>query len=345
MGFFDDIMEIFSTKVPTITATMIGPSRVGKTTLVAAAIAGMDAQVRKINTTDGRLSCQAVGEAGEILRDLVDKIKGMLDAETFDAAIIGGTEKEQLFSFEVRGRSLSLPFHILDFPGAWLTGFGGGGHAENWDQHIKPTLESSNALIIPIDAALIMSAATGKEKATCRSTLMVSAVCDIVQRWACETQIDKKMLILAPVKCETYFTDNVVNIKDRSKELGDAIGRIYGEMLDKARVADPSISIEYHPIDTFGSVCLKGVDWNGPNGKLVEHYMAYGARPKGTSSWQPMCGDVLLNRIVLHALETEWERKGWLGRFLNGDMEMLIEQIKKGAKRRKGSRWQDWSKA
>jgi hypothetical protein len=68
------------------------------------------------------------------------------------------------------------------------------------------------------------------------------------------------LVLICPVKCETYFADNG-GARDMSAELRGKVLDVYAEMLGTLREAAPEARILYVPVDTIGCVELTGVTW------------------------------------------------------------------------------------
>ena len=157
-------------------------------------------------------------------------------------------------------------------------------------------------IIVPIDANLIMEADNQQKNRASRELLQVFEIEDFVRDWAKGRTMkgESGLLLLVPVKCETYFDDNGGN-NDKSQQLYNRIHNFYTDVIKAAEQEmsvregeqqqtsqstgligqlkdgvskilssqSPSYSIEYHPVDTIGCIELANANWKEyTNGEL-----------------------------------------------------------------------------
>jgi len=140
-----------------------GPSRVGKTTLLTAILS--DTEEMLAGTPVSLVSGEKT--ATRVRRQRIE-LRRAIEAGEFNAAALGGTES--MFMYEVKLQansdiSLEIPFNILDYPGGWLNPEArvSPEARQQWPQceaHIKQSI----MLLLPIDAAVLMEAATPAQR-------------------------------------------------------------------------------------------------------------------------------------------------------------------------------------
>jgi len=248
----------------TIRVTMMGPSRVGKTTLLTAILENARALLEGTSVT--MLPADLATE--ERLRKNDIELTGDLMAGEFRAGSLSMTTDvsiyRMLISPGVEGAGLRMDF--LDFPGGLLTpsvrATRGG---DDW-QEIQLVLRVSTAMLIPIDAVVLMEARSTDEKRAIPGILGLGDVRKLVEDWAKHRNRERDQpgtLILSPVKCESYFTDNGGRGRDRGVDLFNRVQDVYGSVIDTVRneAKNVHIDIVYSPIDSIGCVELVNPRW------------------------------------------------------------------------------------
>ena len=163
-------------------------------------------------------------------------------------------------SDEEQGVNLKL----LDFPGKWMSPSSHpNDQGEDWARCVR-FIQQSTVLLVIIDASLIMEASPGKESQAVPGILNVAEVEDVVRAWAktrSQHTDEPGLLILCPVKCESYFADNGGST-DRSDELFDAVTSIYHPLPDIIEEENAGhTDILYMPVDTIGCVEFVDAEW------------------------------------------------------------------------------------
>jgi len=263
-----------SNSVPEFKVGIVGPTRVGKTSLIAAVLqdsqhqlAGSPVTLRPANTgTEKRLS--------KYRRDL----QGSFNAKelVFHSGALAGTQEP--FTFELTlttGHSnTNINMHFLDFPGGWLDPeMRPDGRKADWEKCVEWINESS-ILLIPIDATVLMEAEEARHKRLTPSLLAIPNVSDLVRDWAKirQQQMDQPALIVfCPLKCESYFNDNGWGVRDGSKGLLSRIEHNYASVIEAVKKEAPHVQIRYCPIDTIGCVEIKKALWH-ENASLPSGY-------------------------------------------------------------------------
>lgn len=223
---------------------------------------------------------------------------------------IGGTQDVAQFSLEIRaaGTERTFRLEVLDYPGGLLESQEG----EQWRQ-LREWIKQADVLLLPVDATLLMEAVTSWHHQRAEELLNLAEIESIaVRQWAKEraaSNLSPGLLVLAPVKCESYFADNGGN-SDRASALRDRVGRVYGHVLDAVHKESPDVRVMYCPIDTIGCVEVMRVQWparDDPDGKPNAYYRIRGdaqLRQKGA-------GDLFVALVdrMLDGARKQQERK------------------------------------
>jgi hypothetical protein len=253
----------------TIKVATIGPSGVGKTSLITAIIddaqrllAGKPVSMVAIDETEA-LVHQSRDEARTALRwgEFKAGIEGSQDLRKYHIALRAGM-----------GRSVEIPFDVLDYPGWWMSAEGEERQRidDQWQSCLEHIAESV-LLLLPIDATVVMEARTEEQHRAAAHLLELSAVEGLAREWVkyrIKTPDEPAMLILAPLKCETYFRDGswsapAVQLEKRVREEYQSLLRAVREELAALGTEGPrpSFRIIYAPIDTYGCVELVEAEW------------------------------------------------------------------------------------
>lgn len=255
----------------TYTISMLGPSRVGKTSIIASVFNTAEKELLAgkpftLNSDNHRPTQKKLAMHARELRSSIN-------AGNFNSGAVAGTQEPFNFHFElssVKDKGVSLGFEILDFPGGWIDTVNRPDNVEGKWTACQDTIYKSSVLIIPVEAGVLMNAKTPAERRAIEHNLQVEEIKTIVTTWAKKRQASypdvPSTIILAPVKGESYFNDNInVRNKDRSKELYDLTQEYYKDIIETAKVEfneSRNLSILYTAIDTIGSVVLIGGDWH-----------------------------------------------------------------------------------
>jgi len=191
---------------------IVGPTRVGKTSLVSTLL--QDGQQALTGT-----SVSLKAESGPTSRRLFqhrNEMRASVDAREFSGSL-GGTTDAFTFRLVLDGGDPDsvLRFDILDYPGGWLESGGQG-----WET-VQDFLTDSSVMLVPVDATVLVEAVTRDQKYTSLNLLAVQHVHQLVVEWSKrrnEQPEEPAMLMLIPVKCESYLVDSGA-LRDRSNEL------------------------------------------------------------------------------------------------------------------------------
>jgi hypothetical protein len=306
---------------------MVGPSRVGKTSLITTLLS----QAEDLLAGSPVSLRAADAPTEERITGNLDDLKACLLKSQFNAATLPGTQNTVEFNLNMGVGKSKVCFKVLDFPGAWLRPKDRA--AAGW-QHYQDWLTKSSVLIVPIDATIVMEAmTTHSEIKNAIKNLCISKVAEIACDWAKEREMIKSpsLLILAPVKCESYFPDNS-GIRDASKNLYDAVmnEHLYGGIISavKKEMLQTPLRVEYHPVGTIGCIDFSHGEFLQDDTFSASYVKRVGA------SFKPYGADGLLISIIKHAAMDAQENnpddifsRFW--RFLSGEDKALREAIQK----------------
>ena len=196
---------------------LIGPSRVGKTSIIAALLdeaktflAKSGVSITPFVEEDGTSSTK------ERIRSTILDIEAGLDFCSFEPTGIGTAEPfifdlvMSLDQDEEKNKG-QLRLAILDYPGGWLKDAPPGDMGQKTWEKCQKWLRDSSVIIVPIDATLVMEADNKDRAKAARELLQVWEVEELLGEWAKGrwNQRESGLLLLVPVKCETYFNDNI----------------------------------------------------------------------------------------------------------------------------------------
>lgn len=275
---------------------MLGPSRVGKTSLLTAL----------------RVAGQAYFEGTQIsvependhtrraFNDNDTMMRGELSAHRFSPDSLPGDEEEHRYGLAINAGvdQYRLIMQFRDYPGAWLH--------DDHAQRVKEMLEDAAAVIVPIDSTLLME--TGREHSHALAGLALVPVEENIREWAKRrrSEGDVALLILAPVKCESYFKDNGGR-RNKSEALFERVQDHYSSVV-KAFVKEGPAKAEvlYAPVDTIGPIELMDVQWE-KDGRVLRMVPTYRVRvdPQGRARKRTVKGaEPVLAYLIRDVLRT-----------------------------------------
>lgn len=251
--------------------SMLGPTRVGKTSLVASILGSTKEEVL-VGTT---LNLKALDLATEKkLSAHAKELKSSLNAGSFNAGAVAGTQEPAKFRFSLNdGADESLlNFTLLDFPGGWIDPDNRPEQRQNDWEECKKFIHSSSVVIIPVESPVLMEAIVPKQKGAIEYNIHSEEIKEIITDWAKirnnEHASEPSTIIFAPVKCESYFTDNgFTSNKDKSEDLKRLVEKYYAEVIQSAEKEfghnkNSVLNIIYTAVDTIGCIEIINGQWN-----------------------------------------------------------------------------------
>ncbi|WP_179989443.1 MULTISPECIES: hypothetical protein [unclassified Acinetobacter] len=251
--------------------SMLGPTRVGKTSLVASilgstkeeVLAGTALNLKTLDlATEKKLSTHA------------KELKSSLNAGSFNSGAVAGTQEPTKFRFSLTdGANESLlNFTLLDFPGGWIDPTNRPEQRQNDWEECKKFIHSSSVVIIPVESPVLMEAIASKQQGAIEYNIHSEEIKEIITDWAKyrnhEHANEPSTIIFAPVKCESYFTDNgFTSNKDKSDDLKRLVEKYYAEVIESAQNEfehnqNSPLNIIYTAVDTIGCVEIINGQWD-----------------------------------------------------------------------------------
>lgn len=242
---------------------IVGPRRVGKTSLITALLsesqkllAGTPVSIAAVGTTEARIAQHK------------NDLRGALLAGEFHPGALGGTQAPFTFTLAMTVNGTGIRWAILDYPGGWLDARTRGPENDAEWEKCKRWIAESSVLLLPVDASVLMEATLKREKITAQHLLQIGQTEELAREWAKGRAVARQpgLLVIAPVKCESYFNDNG-GLIDKNEELYRRVVQAYKPVIDAVRqemAGTTGLSIQYHPVDTFGCVELQAAEWQSP---------------------------------------------------------------------------------
>lgn len=368
---------------------IIGASSVGKTSIIATlldqtkdALAQTGISIKPFEEPDenGNLMSQT--------KNKINKTKEQIDSGLkFGEFEPTGRTTTDPFIFDLvmkvtnqnqSNKSTELRLAILDYPGKYLRFQ----PQDKWEE-CKAWINDSSVIIIPIDSNLVMETNNKDEDAASKDLLQVQEVEELVRDWAKKRLHEEEsgLLLLVPVKCETYFDDNG-GTEDNSEKLYQKICDFYEDIINAAETEmrkkeeptynsysaisnsytlreiwsrrsrkrnpkNPTYSIEYHPVDTIGCIERKNAKWEKDQDGKLKLNCEYMIRNPSTSKpkRKPLGADGIIYSICQQIIENRqsaWLRRLW--DWLRRDNQLLANAIYKLSQKPRSSRFKQIKK-
>ena len=160
-------------------------------------------------------------------------------------------------------RGTGIRLELLDYPGGWLDP-ATRPHDRDADwQSCQRFLQQCSVLLVPVDAAVLMEPTSAAQLRAVPSILTTPEVGEVVRQWLKERNWrpdEPALLMLCPVKCESYFDDNGGR-RDESEELLSRVRRVYADVIEAVPAEAPHVRVVYAPVDTIGCVEILHAEW------------------------------------------------------------------------------------
>ncbi|MGK5110811.1 hypothetical protein [Geodermatophilus sp. CPCC 205506] len=277
---------------PSFRVAVTGPSRVGKTTLLTAVLSDTDALL-----TGTPVSVTMDEPTRNRVRKQQRDLRRAIEVGEFDAAALGGTQSVSRYRVALQAEgdeSIEVPFELLDYPGQWLDPEVRAQNPqakEAWPGYLDH-VRNSIMLLVPIDAAVLMEAVLPRQRAAVGELLALLDVEEVGRTWAkgrltTDKEDEPAVVVLAPLKCEKYFSDNGGHGQDEAR-LREKVKERYGRLLEiiaaETRERPQPVRVVYAPVDTYGCVELMEARWHNVSGHdlpdFTAHYRFRGRPPR-----------------------------------------------------------------
>ena len=268
---------------------------------------------------ESQLELVPLNTTEQLLNKRVNQLLSSIKNGEIVAGVLGDSDKtvyQFLLQEKNRARIInkffSLELFIHDFPGGWI---------DSMDKIESIPYKESDVFIVPIDAAVLMEATTKKEKACIGNELKVYQTTNMTKEWAKHVGAAsnrKGLCIISPVKCESYFKDNVItSVTPNSDErLFHLVQDTYSEMIDF--VKSQGILCKYIPIDTIGCCWITDKKWleSEEDRDHLQLHAKYSI-PPSESKWSPYGPRFLMLEVLNFIAITSKNKQGVFHRLID----------------------------
>jgi hypothetical protein len=219
---------------------MLGPTAVGKTSLLAAMYDRFENSSKNLQIEPDDQTYAELKPRLNTLKNLVGdsiKVRGGVTSDN--------QPRSYIFDFRETGASPAFSLHFQDYPGEYINR----GKPEEVDK-VKDFIRKSVAIIIPVDAAALIEE-NGKHHEKFHQIETINNLCKDFYK-----NLDSpKLVILAPVKCEKYL--------DNPRHLINKVREGYSTLLYKLsgdKVVN-KVAVVITPVATVGTVVFSRVEY------------------------------------------------------------------------------------
>ena len=297
--------------------TMLGPSGVGKTSLLTAMYEQFE---RSIGQTNLQLTPDL--ESAALLQERLAELKTLPDSfET--KGWMQSTEDHKSFIFELgrRGAIPSLALHFQDYPGEYLAAKSSREEKERVERFVR----ESAAVAIAIDTPALMEK-NGQWHDAVNKPQQIANLFQRVYR-----ELDSpRLVIFAPVRCEKYLQD-----EKSSAELVRQVQAGYARVLDLLRSESllSKVVVIVTPVQTVGTVVFSRIEMLDGKPLFIFRKTSHDAQYNPQDSEQP------LRYLLRFLLRLHLDRRNlglfnfirdWLG--LDNHLKDAVREFAKGCK-------------
>lgn len=305
--------------------TMLGPSGVGKTTLLTAMYEQFESSVAN---TDLQLTPDE--DSSAILQDTLIDLKSLLDSFEARGGIQGteaggGPDSLRSFTFGLgkKGKKPSLTLRFRDYPG----GYHGAKSTRDEKDFLRKLIVNSHVILIAIDAPSLMEQ-NGKYHERVNRPQQIKDL--FKDAYSSMDVSEPKMVIFAPVKCEKYLK------KKQKNDLEEALKLGYSTLLEffRSENLSPWIVSVLTPVETVGSVVLSRIE---SDDKGNPHF--YFRKTRHDAKYDPKDSEQPLRYLLrfllkVHLDSRNWGKfnfiRGWLG--VDKHLQKAVDEFARGCK-------------
>jgi hypothetical protein len=268
-------------ELPVLNVTMLGPSGVGKTSLLAAMYDQFDNVSRD-------LQLLAEEESQSDLETRLKELKSIVTCSSIKLTDdVTQTFNPRSFKFEFgqTGTAPALEINFQDYPGEWLK-------QDEQKNKVKDLIRESVAVLIPIDTPPLMERG-GKYHEDFNHPTQLNDLFKTLYK-----DLDSpRLVILAPVKCEKYMKN--------PPELFRKVREGYQKMLNQFASENllPKVAVVITPVQTVGSVVFSRVE------EIDNQPIFYFRKPQPSDPYQPKNTEVPLRYLLRFLLKLHLDKR------------------------------------
>lgn len=290
--------------------TVLGPSRCGKTTLLAC----MNEYFGRVMPSSFQSGDpEMFGKLNEAYNKLKDDAEG--ENDIIFSGGIEGTDDEKQYPFTLKGSRKNIQLRFFDFPGDWLNL-----NAPQFKK-VSETAKNSSVIIAVINSPYLMQY-DGKYK----DWAGISNI-EYVIRNSMTHDGGGKLILLVPVKCEKYLTNGKYG-----ELLRDTVKKDFADTISLADSRSPyygKIAIAVLPVKTMGNVQLRRVEIR--DGTPIQIF------GKVSNVFRPEDTDQPLRYAMSFMIEQYKKRRSRIMSFFdnvfgNGNLDSITSEIRSGIK-------------
>lgn len=299
----------------TLRITMLGPRGVGKTSLLASMYNEFDAAVQNI----GGLTLVPGTETSRILSERLAELKRQTEvlSSTYDGgAGVSGTavSREFLFELGLIAKPTELKLVFDDFPGGFVA---------NQPQKVLNFIEKADVIALAIDAPALV-----EQKGRWHETINAPRQITDLLKQALQPLDETKLLLLVPVKCETYLQS--------SKQAGELLATVkekYNPLLSFLKTGKllDLVAVAITPVQTLGTVRFDRIE------KTDEGIKFYFRKISSQNTYAPMYVEEVLRYTLGFSIKKYLDDMSWFRRlfkftrpFENAIRKMAVERKEGG---------------
>lgn len=269
-----------SQELPVLNVTMLGPSGVGKTSLLAA----MYDQFENVSKD---LQLLPDEETKLFLDQRLKQLQSLVGDNIQVRGGVESTNEPRSFKFEFgqTGTNPSLEINFQDYPGEWL-------EQRSQLEEVKEFIRDSAAVLIPVDTPALMER-EGKYHEEFNKPTELNDLFKKVYK-----NLDSpRLVILAPVKCEKYMQ----NTPELSRKVREGYKKLLNQFASEKLL--PKIAVVITPVQTVGSVVFSRIEIEDDQPKF------YFRKPQPSDPYQPKNTEVPLRYLLRFLLKLHLDKR------------------------------------
>jgi Double-GTPase 2 len=240
----------------TLRVSMLGPSGVGKTSLLATMYDRLENVI-----VHADLQVQPIEEAADVLYEQKIRLERLFSTDGLipdQKAGIYSTTGWRAFDFRLgrRGKNATLQLEFVDYPGGWID-HEAGPQEKQW---VLDLLRESDAILIPIDAPALMERNGLWHDERNRPDFVFKFI-----QAAYENLRSPRLVILSPIRCERYLND-----PDYEADMVEKVQLGYRKLLGHLSFGELKelIAVVIAPVQTLGEIEYHG----SPKDRYFPHF-------------------------------------------------------------------------